>query len=142
MSLWTSAHDGVRAGLTVSSLLVADGEPAHVVGVIDPLSELADVLLQARTAVVSILGWPQRTLADVFGFVAPSPGGPFRSAEWIDTGWGPAPVGAQAWAGCRLTEAPPTPLGWGQLVTLGIEHVELADDSAPLVHRRGRYATF
>lgn len=142
VTLWTCGQGAERAGLTVSSVLIADGDPAWVTGVIDPLSDLAELLPRAGAAVVSVLGWPQRALADVFGFVAPAPGGPFRAAEFADTEWGPVPVGVPAWAGCRVTDAPPTDLGWGQLVSLRIEHVHLGEDTPPLVHRRGRYATF
>jgi flavin reductase (DIM6/NTAB) family NADH-FMN oxidoreductase RutF len=140
VTLWTSGADAGRAGLTVSSVLVADGEPAYVIGVIDALSDLADVLRSTEAAVVNILGWPHRQLADQFGYVAPAPGGPFRYAQWDSTEWGPALAGASAWAGCRLA-AIPDELGWGLQVRMRIEHVEVGDDVAPLIHRRGRYFT-
>jgi flavin reductase (DIM6/NTAB) family NADH-FMN oxidoreductase RutF len=142
VTLWTAAHGGDRAGLTVSSLLVAAGEPAHVVGVLDPLSELWTTLRQARQAVVSVLAWPDRQLAEAFGYRAPAPGGPFAMASWQDTAWGPRLASTGAWAGCRLAEGQPEQLGWGLLVRLVIEHAELGDDPAPLVHRRGAYHTF
>ncbi len=40
VTLWTSVHNGERAGLTVSSMLVANGEPGYVLGVLDPESDL------------------------------------------------------------------------------------------------------
>jgi flavin reductase (DIM6/NTAB) family NADH-FMN oxidoreductase RutF len=142
VTLWTAAAEGHRAGLTVSSLLVADGEPGFVVGVLDPLSDLWDVLRRSRTAVVNLLGWEYRQLADQFGYVAPAPGGPFRTGSWQETEWGPALSGVSAWAGCRLREDRTTELGWGVQVTLEMEHAEFGDDAEPLVHRRGRYSTF
>lgn len=142
VGLWTSGHEGRRAGLTVSSMLVADGDPGYVVGLIDALSDLWPVLRSAGTAVVSLLGGPHQRLADAFGYVAPAPGGPFRMIEWTDTAWGPAPVGVGAWAGCTLIDADPPEVGWALQVQLRIDHVELADDDLPvLVHRRGRYFT-
>lgn len=141
VSLWTTAHDGERAGLTVSSVLVADGDPGYVVGLIDGDSDLWGMLLKARTAVVALLGAPHRQLADAFGYVAPAPGGPFRLADWSPTAWGPALAGATTWAGCRLVDPDPPEVGWALQVQLRIEHVELApDDVPPVVHRRGRYA--
>ena len=151
VTIWAAEHDTDgdrrRAGLTVSSLLVADGEPGYVIGMIDPLSDLWDALRVSRSAVVNVLGWQHRSLADVFGYVAPAPGGPFKQADWQVTQWGPALQGC-SWAGCRLAGEPATEtdtVGWGLLVRLVIEHTELADDSesaGPLVHRRGRYHTF
>jgi len=142
VTVWTSARAGRRAGLTVSSLLVADGDPGYVVGVLDPLSDLWDVLRQSRTTVVTLLGWQDRQLADSFGYVAPAPGGPFLMAEWRETDWGPAMAHASAWAGCRLTDTPPAEVGWGLQVQLAVEHAEFTEDSQPLVHRRGHYFTF
>lgn len=73
VGLWTSAYDGKRAGLTVSSMLVADGDPGYVIGLIDAESDLWETLRQARTAVVALLGAPHQQLADAFGYVAPPP---------------------------------------------------------------------
>lgn len=159
VTVWTSAAKGERAGLTVSSVLVADGNPGYAVGVLDPLSDLWDALRSSGAAVVNVLGWQHRQLADAFGYVAPAPGGPFRLASWTETEWGPALVGAAAWAGCRLddpvsdagdnpagsdpgTNSGATVLGWGIEVRLRIEHTHIEEDPPPLVHRRGRYSTF
>lgn len=140
VSLWTTQHAGRRAGLTVSSVLVADGDPGYVLGLLDPDSDLCEMLLKARTAVVALLGEPHRQLADAFGYVAPAPGGPFRLAEWTETEWGPAPAGVSAWAGGRLVPGEPREIGWAVQAQLEIEHVELRpDDVPPVVHRRGRY---
>lgn len=139
VTLWTSEHDGARAGLTVSSMLIANGDPGLVIGVIDPDSELWETLHASGRAVVGLLDNRHRQLADAFGYVAPAPGGPFRLGDWTDTEWGPSLAGV-SWAGCRLTDADPPHAGWGLLIRLEIRHVELAaDDATPVVHRRGRY---
>jgi flavin reductase (DIM6/NTAB) family NADH-FMN oxidoreductase RutF len=141
VTLWTAGSGEDRSGLTVSSLLVADGEPGYVAGVLDPLSELWDGLRGTGAAVVTLLSWQHRQLADAFGYVAPAPGGPFRLAEWTETDWGPALQGAGSWAGCRLSDRPPAQLGWGLLVQLEVVHTEFGDEQPPLIHRRGRYLT-
>jgi flavin reductase (DIM6/NTAB) family NADH-FMN oxidoreductase RutF len=141
VSLWTAQHDGQPAGLTVSSMLVADGEPGYIVGVLDPLSDLWDALIASGAAAVTLLDWSDYQLADQFGYVAPAPGGPFKSARWQETKWGPVLQHATAWAGARLIGVP-TELGWGRQVTLAVEHIEVAaDPDRPLIHRRGRYRT-
>lgn len=140
VGLWTTSYESDRAGLTVSSMVIADGEPGYVIGLLDPDSDLCEMLLKARTAVVSLLGEPHQQLADAFGYVAPAPGGPFRMAEWTDTEWGPALATATTWAGCRLADPAPREVGWSLEVVLEIQHVELHPDTQPpLVHRRGRY---
>ena len=139
VTVWTSVHEGEPAGLTVSSLLVADGEPARLLCLLDEESELWPVLRDSGRAAVSVLGPDDRTLADVFAGVAPSPGGAFRTGEWTDTDWGPVVVG-RAWAGGRLVGAP-RPVGWPLLVELELEHIDLSTgaDQAALAYRRGRY---
>jgi flavin reductase (DIM6/NTAB) family NADH-FMN oxidoreductase RutF len=139
VTVWTTGQGTDRAGLTVSSVLIADGEPGYAVGVLDPLSELWDALQRTGSAVLNVLSWQHRQLADAFGYVAPAPGGPFRLADWTETEWGPALAGASAWAGCVLSDRPATEVGWGLLVQLEIRHAEFGEDEASLIHRRGRY---
>ncbi len=128
-----------RAGLTVSSLLVADGDPAVLLALVDEESELWEALAGTRVAAVSLLGWEQRQVADVFAGVAPSPGGAFRTGTWTDSSWGPVVVDTAGWAGCRLAEGEPRRVGWSLLLELAVEHVEMGPDADPLVHHRGRY---
>ena len=137
VALLTAAGPERRAGLTVSSLMVANGEPARVLALVDPDSDLAEVAAAAGRVAVQLLSWPHRDLADAFAGVAPAPGGPFRMAEWEDTAWGPRLASAATWAGTRVESA--APVGWSDLLTLVVEEVVVGDDEQPLVHRRGRY---
>lgn len=137
VSLWTAGSGPGRAGLTVSSYLVVAGEPGRVVAMLDPDSALTDALEETGTAVLQLLRWPQRQLADAFAGVAPAPGGRFRLASWEQTAWGPRLADATTWAGLRLESA--VTLGWSLQVTCVLEEVVLADEPDPLVHRRGRY---
>jgi flavin reductase (DIM6/NTAB) family NADH-FMN oxidoreductase RutF len=140
VSLWTTdtADHRRRAGLTVSSVMVAAGEPAHVLALIDPESDLASALPESRRAVVQLLRWGQQQLAEAFAGRFPSPGGPFRMAQWVDTAWGPKLADAATWAGVRLV-GEPRDVGWYRLVDAVIEQVEIGADDAPLLHRRGGY---
>ncbi|HSX68939.1 flavin reductase family protein [Nocardioides sp.] len=137
VSLWTSGAGPARAGLTVSSLMVATGDPAYVVGLVDPDSELFDALETTGRGVVQLLQWRHRELADMFAGVTPAPGGPFRQAAFEETEWGPRLADATSWVGVAVESA--TELGWSMQVTCRIEHVVLGDEPEPLVHRRGRY---
>ncbi len=137
VTLWTCGSGESREGLTVSSLMVANGSPAHVLALLDPDSSFAEQLRTSTTCVVQLLGWAHRDLADAFAGLAPAPGGVFRMAQWRDTEWGPLLDGAGTWAGVRLAES--REVGWSALVDTVVEHVEIGEQQAPLVHRRGRY---
>lgn len=141
LSLWTSvAGDGRPVGWTVSSVMVADGRPAEVLGLLDEDSELADVVQQSRTVAVSLLGPPHRALADAFAGVSPAPGGPFRLGQWSQTPWGPVLADATGWLGARLVEGRPSHAGWGLLVRATVEQVEVNETTdAVLGYLRGRY---
>jgi flavin reductase (DIM6/NTAB) family NADH-FMN oxidoreductase RutF len=142
VTLWTTGSGPTRAGLTVSSVIVAAGDPARVLGLVDPDSDLALAAEESGTAVVALLSWRHRDLADAFAGVAPAPGGVFRLGTWTETSWGPLLDGVSAWAGVRL-EAPGRPVGWSLLLEGVVENVVIAETGpegdAPLLHRRGRY---
>jgi 3-hydroxy-9,10-secoandrosta-1,3,5(10)-triene-9,17-dione monooxygenase reductase component len=136
VTLWTAPGP---AGLTVSSVLVADGEPGHVFGLIDAESDLWTAVDEGGGAfAVVVLTRADRQLADRFAGLMPAPGGLFESDRWLETPYGPVPEQPHTWAGCRLVGA--RPAGWALLVEAVVERVELTA-SAPLAHYRGRYLT-
>lgn len=140
VSLWTSGRlaDRTAAGLTVSSWLVVAGEPGRLVGALDPDSDLADRLGDTGRAVVQLLHWPDRDLAEMFAGTLPAPGGAFRAAPFTDTAHGPRLDRATTWAGVRVQRA--DPVGWSLLVTAAIEELAVGPADEPwLVHRGGRY---
>lgn len=137
VALLTAARGRGSAGLTVSSLMVANGEPARVLALVDPDSDLADAVESTGRAVVQLLSWRHRDLADAFAGTAPAPGGPFRMAAFDETAWGPRLADATSWAGTSVESA--VDVGWSRLLTLVVEEVVVGDDHEPLVHRRGRY---
>jgi flavin reductase (DIM6/NTAB) family NADH-FMN oxidoreductase RutF len=138
VSLWTSgASKDDRAGLTVSSWMVAGGEPGQVLALLDPDADLTDVLLGTGRGVLQLLTWEDRGLADVFAGTAPAPGGPWRMAEWVATDHGPRLSHATTWASIEVETD--VEVGWSRLVTCVLREVRVGDDADPLVHRRGRY---
>lgn len=137
VSLWTAGTTERRCGLPVSSWMVAGGEPGRLLGLLDPDSDLAEVLLERRRGVVQLLRWGHRDLADAFAGVAPAPGGPWRMADWEETSYGPRLADATTWA--LVTVEADAAVGWSQLVTCVIDEVAVGDDADGLVHRRGRY---
>lgn len=136
VTLWTAGDPTARAGITVSSTEVVRGEPGRVVGLLDPLSGVLELVRERGTWVVGVLSVAERRLSDAFGGLEPAPGGPFTIAEWEQTVWGPRAAAVGTWAGVRLESI--AEVGWSALVVGTIEHVEL-DDRTPLAHLRGRY---
>jgi flavin reductase (DIM6/NTAB) family NADH-FMN oxidoreductase RutF len=136
VTVWTAGTGAGRAGLTVSSTVIA--EPSSLFGLLGPDTDLWERLQETGTAVVTVLGWEHRVVADVFAGLHPSPGGVFRTGEWTDGPCGPLLAGALAHAEVRLREA--RPAGWSLLVETEIGDVVLpAGAGDPLLYFRGRY---
>jgi 3-hydroxy-9,10-secoandrosta-1,3,5(10)-triene-9,17-dione monooxygenase reductase component len=134
VTLWTAPGPG---GLTVSSVLVADGDPGRVLGLIDEESDFWDAAESAGRFAVIPLTQADRQLADRFAGLMPAPGGLFAAGTWAETPYGPRPAHARTWAGCRLDGV--RKAGWALLVEAVIETIETGPAAAPLVHHRGRY---
>ncbi len=145
VTLWTSGSGseptgGAWAGLTVSSVMVAAGEPARVLALLDPDSDVVELLRDTGTATVQVLAWSHRQLAEMFAGTAPAPGGAFTHAGFEETPFGPALVDAPARLGVRLESE--REVGWSVEVTCVVEHAEVSDadlGDEPLVHQRGRW---
>ena len=138
MTLWTVGTDSSRAGLTVTSLMVANGEEPRLLALLDPDSDLLELLRDSGRAVVSVLGWVDRDLAEAFAGTAPAPGGPFRQGEFVETPFGPRLAGAATYAEVSLVSE--TEAGWSVLVTCRIEKAVVGDEDEPVLgHRRGRF---
>ena len=136
VTVWAAGSGRERRGLTVSSVLVAAGEPAHVLGLVDEEAGLWDE--PPTTLVVNVLRPGHAYLAEAFAGTVPAPGGPFTQGEWGDSEWGPVLADAAAWLGVRLVAEPPRHVGWGLLLDGVVEHVETTSTEV-LTHVRGRY---
>ena len=136
VTVWATREGSQRRGLTVSSMLLAAGEPDRVLGLIDPDSDFWEASPSRWT--VNVLGDEHRFLADAFAGIAPAPGGPFTLGEWSDSEWGPVLAGTAGWIGVRRDEAEPRQVGWGLLVEGIVEAVTVGAADA-LIHLRGRY---
>jgi flavin reductase (DIM6/NTAB) family NADH-FMN oxidoreductase RutF len=118
-------------------VMVAAGDPACVLGLLDPDSDLAETLTASGRGVVQLLQWRHRELAEVFAGLAPAPGGAFGRSSFTETAWGPRLTDATTWAGVVVADV--REVGRSLLVTSTVEHLEVGEDDQPLVHRRGRY---
>lgn len=140
VTVWTAGEGADADGLTVSSMLVAGGEPWRVLGLVDPDADVVDVIQRSGRLAISVLRWSHRAVADAFAGTAPAPGGRFRLGDWRPSQWGPVLDDALATVGCRLT-TDLRQVGWSLLIEAEVEHVQLGEDAEPLMYRRGRYFT-
>ncbi|AXT86783.1 flavin reductase [Aeromicrobium sp. A1-2] len=136
VTVWTAGAGRDRRGLTMSSVLIAGGEPGRVVGLVDADSDFWESV--PTSWVVNIVGVEHRFLADAFAGTAPAPGGPFTLGEWSDSEWGPVLAGSAGWIGVRLEPDRTRSVGWSLLVEGVVESVEVGS-AETLAHLRGRY---
>src|SRR4051794_34762730 len=137
VSLWTAGSGDSRAGLTVSSLMVAGGEPGRILALLDPDSDLWAALESTGRGVVHLLAWEHRQLAEAFAGQLPAPGGPFTLGEWEQTGHGPRLLSAHSWALVEVASF--ESVGWSDLVVASLASISMGTDESALEHRRGRY---
>jgi flavin reductase (DIM6/NTAB) family NADH-FMN oxidoreductase RutF len=136
VTVWAAGAGQDRVGLTVSSVVVGDGDPAVVLGLVDEDSTFWDARPEVFT--VNVVAAGQEYLADAFAGVVPAPGGPFTLGVWEQSDWGPVLRGSAGWLGVRRGAGDPRHAGWALLVEGTAEHVEVGDTD-PLAHVRGRY---
>jgi 3-hydroxy-9,10-secoandrosta-1,3,5(10)-triene-9,17-dione monooxygenase reductase component len=137
VTVWTAGSPAGGAGLTVSSLLVAQGEPARVLGLIDPTSAFYEAMEAAGAFVVHVLAAADRPLAERFSEIRPPIRGPFDGLEVAASPWGPVLGGRRPLVGCRLAGS--TTVGHAELVDGVIERLDLHDLDDPLAYLHGRY---
>jgi len=138
VTVWTAAdRRGVRSGLTVSSVLVVEGEPPMVLGLIGPETALWDAVQDSGRFTVHLMAEHQVRLADQFA--GRYPGDPFEGVAASDGGFGPVLDEVGTRAGCEL--AGYVEAGYFLLVRGVVANVEFAGSGRPLVHYGGRYLT-
>ena len=140
VTLWTAGDGATRAGLTVTSLMVGLGPTPSVLALLDPDADLTEELRATGRAVVQLLAWEDRQLAEAFAGTAPAPGGPFRQAEFAPSPYGPRLATATTWADVSLVDE--REVGWSVEVTCALDRIEIGagdTDVDPLLHRRGRF---
>jgi 3-hydroxy-9,10-secoandrosta-1,3,5(10)-triene-9,17-dione monooxygenase reductase component len=137
VTVWTAGQLPGGAGLTVSSVLVAEGRPARLLGLIDPTSAFLEAMQETGAFVVHVLAAGDRALAERFSEVRPPIRGPFERLQVAESPWGPVLEGNRPRAACRLAGS--APVGHGELVEGVIEQLELPDLEDPLAYLHGHY---
>lgn len=137
VTIVTAGRAEHRAGLTVSSLMVAEGDPGTVLLLAGHGTELLEQIQRTGRFVVHVLEDGHRASADAFAGLRPAPGGPFSEVEVADGEWGPVLGLAATRAFCSYSATVELP--HHALVQGAIERVEVHDLDEPLVYFRGAY---
>lgn len=133
----TSGRPGNEAALTVSSLMVADGEPSSVLTLIGTNTDLWEAIEASRRFVVHILDSSRREDADAFAGIRPRPGGVFAGVAVEQSDWGPVLSDSANRVFCSLASSIALP--FHHLVEGEIEKAEVADLNDPAIYFRGDY---
>ena len=137
VTIWTAGRPPGGAGLTVSSVLVAEGEPARLLGLVDPTSAFWQAMQETGAFVVHVLAAGDRNLAERFSEIRPPIRGPFEHLQVAESPWGPVLDGSRPQASCRLAGS--APAGHAELVQGVIEQLALHDLEDPLAYLHGQY---
>jgi flavin reductase (DIM6/NTAB) family NADH-FMN oxidoreductase RutF len=137
VTIVTSGSELSRAGLTVSSLLVVEGDPPLAQLVVGPTTDLWDEAAEYGRFVIHVCRDEHVRLADVFAGLAPSPGGMFADVTTEQTDWGPVLTDLPDRAFCSFQSAEEA--GWSGLIRGRIDRVEVSDLMNPMVHFRSAY---
>jgi flavin reductase (DIM6/NTAB) family NADH-FMN oxidoreductase RutF len=137
VTIITAGSGPSRTGLTVSSLVVAEGDPPLAYCLLGPESDLLDAVVATRRFVVHVCGQDDREASDVFAGLRPSPGGLFVGREIENTEYGPRLSGIGTYAFCSLVDAREE--SYSALVRATLDEIHTDELADPLVYFRGRY---
>jgi 3-hydroxy-9,10-secoandrosta-1,3,5(10)-triene-9,17-dione monooxygenase reductase component len=137
VTIVTAGVGSSATGLTVSSLLIIEGEPSIAHVVVGPNTDLWETIAESGRFVIHVARSPHRHLSDDFAGMRPAPGGPFAGVAWSDSEWGPILTDLPDRAFCSMTSMDEE--GWSGLVTAVVDQLEITDLSDPLIHFRGTY---
>jgi 3-hydroxy-9,10-secoandrosta-1,3,5(10)-triene-9,17-dione monooxygenase reductase component len=139
VTIWTAGDAESRAGLTISSMVVAEGSPSVALGLMNDTTDVWERIHETGKFVIHILGEGDREIADRFAGLRPSPGGVFAGLDVDDGNWGPVIGSFSERAYCRFIDS--SEAGYQQLIRGEIEQMELGELTGPLVYFRGGYRT-
>ncbi len=126
-----------RSGMTVSSIMVSEGEPGKVHFLAAPIADLCDAIDRTGRFVVHILESDHRAISEIFSERRPSPGGMFSGVAFEDGEWGPVLTDVASRAYC--SGAARVEQGYSLLYSADIDRVDAETLDDPLVYFRGHY---
>jgi flavin reductase (DIM6/NTAB) family NADH-FMN oxidoreductase RutF len=133
----TSGAGDHQTGLTVSSLMIAEGDPSRVYFLLGSTTDLYYGLEETGKFVVHVLEAGDEEISDVFAGLRPSPGGRFAGLNVEQSEWGPVLSDVATRAYCTYEGGDEETFF---IVAEGmIDKLEVSELESPLVYFRGRY---
>lgn len=140
VTIVTAGAASARTGLTVSSLVVAEGDPPLAYCLLGPDSDLLLAIEETGRFVVHVCDQADREAADVFAGIRPSPGGLFSNRATEISAYGPRLAGFGTYAYCSLVDTREE--SYSALVRATIDEIHTDEMADPLLYFRGRYRRF
>ena len=139
VTAWTSESPATgRAAITVASVMIVEGAPPTVLGLVDPLSTFVDAVTSSCRFVVHIVPEARYRLADQLAGRSPTALDRFADVAVSMSTWGPVLDDLTSRAYCTLLDV--KRVGEALLVHGAIDEVDLEDRAPePLVYLRGYY---
>ena len=137
VTIITSGSGEHRTGLTVSSLVVAEGDPSRIYFLLGSTTDLFYGLEETGKFVVHVAEQRHRERADVFAGIRPSPGGPFAGLEVTQGAWGPVIEDMATRAYCTVVDMDEDT--YSVMVSATLDELQLGELDDPLTYFRGSY---
>lgn len=137
VTIITAGSGDERTGLTVSSLVAAEGEPGLVYCLLGPDTNLLTAIENSGKFIVHVCETHHREMSDVFAEIRPNPGGLFAGHPFQDTEYGPRLEGFGSIALCSLVSTREE--SYSTLVAGRVDEVVVHDLTDPLTYFRGGY---
>lgn len=136
VTIWTARGPDGDFGLTMSSVLVADGDPPQILGLLSSTTDLYEVVADTKRFVLHVLERKDWKLADIFAGLRPNPGGPFAGLSPEESDYGPV-LPSPVTAFCTVTSI--ESVGYHELIRATLDRLDAGPLTDPLIHFRGHY---
>lgn len=137
VTIVTAGDGDDRTGLTVSSLVAAEGDPGLVYCLLGPDTSLLHAIESTGRFIVHVCETQHRDMSDVFAEIRPNPGGLFAGHPYEQTDYGPRLEGFGTYGLCSLVGT--SEESYSALVAGRIDDVVVHDLEDPLTYFRGGY---
>lgn len=137
VTIVTAGDADQRVGLTVSSIVVAEGEPSRVYFLVGSTTDLFYAMEETGRFIVHVCEQGDEAIADVFAGLRPSPGGMFVDLDVEQSPYGPVLLDMGTRAFCTYQGGDEETYSF--VASGEIDHLDLSEIDDPLVYFRGEY---
>ena len=137
VTIVTAGEEGHSVGLTVSSIMVAEGTPPYLYFLVGSTTELFYAMDTTGKFIAHVCAAEHRDRSEAFAGRRPSPGGPFRGIPVRQSPWGPVIEDMGNRVFCSVADMDED--SYSIIVEATIDELELDEMADPLLYFRGGY---